>query len=227
MKMSEEKNEAKETKKTKETIQEEIEQERKEEMPFHFIKNMKISREKQEKVVIFFLLGVFFLLIATPVSSLSQKDKNEKKITEEQETDSSLENEKNDAYIEELENKLEQTIGGMEGAGKVLVMITLKDSGEKILDKNQPYESETENSKEEGKEIERTSIKRDQETVLVETGGDTEPIVVQETYPDIEGVVVVCEGGDNTALTLRIKEAVQALFSIDAHKIVVCKLKQE
>ena len=113
----------------------------------------------------------------------------------------------------------------MEGAGKVDVMITLKDTGEKILDKNQPYESEEETNTEENKESKKNRIQNNQETVLVETEGNTEPIIVRELYPDIEGVVVVCEGGDNSALTVKIKEAVQALFSIDAHKIVVCKSK--
>ena len=37
----------------------------------------------------------------------------------------------NDEYISYLENKLEQTIGGMDGAGRVMVMITLKDGGER------------------------------------------------------------------------------------------------
>ncbi len=195
-------------------------------LSFGLIKNLKLSKEKKEKVIILFLLGVFFLLIATPASSFSGKDKKSAGEKEEAVPDKSIENNKKDEYIEELENKLEQTIGGMEGAGKVLVMITLKDNGEKILDKNQPYESRTEKSSEEGKETESTSIKSDQETVLIEEGGDTTPIVVQELYPDIEGVVVVCEGGDNSELALHIKEAVEALFSIDAHKIVVCKLQQ-
>lgn len=202
-------------------------QEEKEKTSFPFIKSIKLTAEKKEKAVILFLLGIFFLLIATPVGSFSGKKSNKKSTTEEIVSDSGIKNEKNDAYIKALENKLEQTIGGMEGAGKVLVMITLKDSGEKILDKNQPYESESENSKEEGNESERTSIKSDQETVLIEKEGDTAPIIVQEMYPDIKGVVVVCEGGDDTVLALHIKEAVQALFSIDAHKIVVCKRKLE
>lgn len=201
--------------------------EEKEKSPFHFIKDMKMTQEKKEKAVILFLMGIFFLLIAAPVSSFSDKKKKSEETEKTVNSNTDVKNEKNDAYIEALENKLEQTIGGMEGAGKVLVMITLKDSGEKILDKNQPYESESENGKEEGRETERTSIKSDQETVLIEEEGNTAPIIVQEMYPDIEGVVVVCEGGDDTILALHIKEAVQALFSIDAHKIVVCKLKQE
>ena len=190
------------------------------------IKDIKLDADKKEKIVIFFLLGVFFLLIATPVSDLTGNRKKQKstKTGTSQQTQQKKIQEK-DAYITALENKLEQTIEGMEGAGKVDVMITLKDNGEKILDKNQPYESEEETNSEENKESKKNRIQNNQETVLVETEGNTEPIIVRELYPDIEGVVVVCEGGDNSALTVKIKEAVQALFSIDAHKIVVCKSK--
>ena len=106
-----------------------------------------------------------------------------------------------------------------------MVMITLKDGGEKILDKNRPYESATDTSKEDGREEVSEKIKSMQETVLVEQDGNTGPIVVKESYPDIEGVVVLCEGGDNKELALKIKEAVSALFSLDAHKIVTGKLK--
>lgn len=190
------------------------------------IKDIKLDDDKKEKIVIFFLLGVFFLLIATPVSDLTGNRKKQKSTNTgtNQQTQQKKIQEK-DAYITALENKLEQTIEGMEGAGKVDVMITLKDTGEKILDKNQPYESEEETNTEENKESKKNRIQNNQETVLVETEGNTEPIIVRELYPDIEGVVVVCEGGDNSALTVKIKEAVQALFSIDAHKIVVCKSK--
>lgn len=190
------------------------------------IKDIKLDDDKKEKIVIFFLLGVFFLLIATPVSDLTGNQKKQKSTNTgtDQQTQQKKIQEK-DAYITALENKLEQTIEGMEGAGKVDVMITLKDTGEKILDKNQPYESEEETNTEENKESKKNRIQNNQETVLVETEGNTEPIIVRELYPDIEGVVVVCEGGDNSALTVKIKEAVQALFSIDAHKIVVCKSK--
>ena len=197
------------------------------------IRRFKLSQEKKEKAVILFLLGVFFLLIATPVSTFSDKNKKGLDDQKREKADSAgdasgsvIQNTEKNEYIEQLENKLEQTIGGMEGAGNVLFMITLKDNGYRILDKKQPYESESVKSKEEGKETESNHIRSQQETVLVDEGGDTAPIVIQEIYPDVEGVVVVCEGGDNSELAIHIKEAVEALFSIDAHKIVVCKLQQ-
>ena len=187
---------------------------------------IKVSKEKKEKIAILFLLGVFFLLVATPVSSITSDKNTLTTNTNSTDTEEIKQNVKNDEYISMLENKLEQTIEGMEGAGKVHVMITLEDSGEKILDKNQPYESSSEVVKEDGKESEISTIQSDSQTVLIDVDGDTSPIIIQERYPDIEGVVVVCEGGDDSKTSLRIKEAVQALFSIDTHKIVVCKLQQ-
>ncbi len=191
---------------------------------FAMFQDMKMSEDKRQKILIVFLLGVFFLLAATPVGSLSGQNGDKKKTVGKQTTEQSKKIEK-DAYIGSLENKLEKTIAGMEGAGNVNVMITLKDNGEKILDKNQPYESEKQSSSEEQKVSEQTKTQGEQQTVLVEQEGNTEPIVVKERYPEIEGIVVVCEGGDNKILVLQIKEAVQALFSVDAHKIVVCKSK--
>ena len=140
---------------------------------------VKLSKEKKEKIVILFLLGVFFLLAATPISSMTS-DKNVQKMdtdeTKEQETKQNIEN---NEYIAMLENKLEQTIEGMEGAGKVHVMITLENGGEKILDKNQPYESSSEVIKEEGKESEISTIQSDSETVLIDVDGNTGPIIVK------------------------------------------------
>ena len=197
-----------------------------------FFKKGSFDKDKKEKILIGFLLGVFFLLVAAPVSDFTGKTGN-KKINDKAGDNSEqivmskadAKNISNDEYISYLENKLEQMIGGMDGAGRVMVMITLKDGGEKILDKNRPYESATDTSKEDGKEEVSEKIKSMQETVLVEQDGNTGPIVVKESYPDIEGVVVLCEGGDNKELALKIKEAVSALFSLDAHKIVTGKLK--
>lgn len=193
---------------------------------FNRLIGIRLSKERKETIVIFFLLGVFFLLMGNPLSVAEDKKKTTNSKRQEAVSEEIKEVNEKDAYIASLENKLEKTISGIEGAGKVIVMITLKDSGEKILDKNQPYESSSEISKEEGKESEKSNMSSNQETVLVEVEGNTTPIVIQERYPDVEGVLVVCEGGNNQELTLRIKEAVHALFSVDSHKIVVCKLQQ-
>jgi len=182
--------------------------------------------EKVEKIIIIVLVGVFFLVAASPVNGLSDK----KNVTIKQDKSSPLVDDKkheNDEYIAYLENKLEEIIEGMEGAGKTEVMITLKNHGEKIVDKNQPYENETHKELDDNKNIENTKVQSEQETVLIEQDGNTTPYVIMEYYPQIEGVVVVCDGGENKKLELDIKNMVQALFDLDINKICVCKRKNK
>lgn len=192
-----------------------------------FLDGIKLPKEKKEKIVIGFLLGIFFLLIATPVSSISKKNSKTGQSGYDTEETTKKENIADyNAYICQLENKLEKTIQSMEGVGEVEVMITLKNNGEKIFEKNLIYESNIETLQENEKKEEKNVVKNNPETVLVETSGDTSPIVVSEKYPEIEGVLIVCQGGNSADVEVHIKEAVEALFSVDAHKIVVCKRKE-
>ena len=46
----------------------------------------------------------------------------------------------------------------------------------------------------------------------------------QNTYPEVEGVFVVSQGGDDSSVKLAISEAIQALFGIDVHKIKIVKM---
>ena len=48
---------------------------------------------------------------------------------------------------------------------------------------------------------------------------------MQETTPEIRGVVVVAQGGGDPVVERQIQEAVRALFHGDAHKIKVMKMK--
>ena len=50
-----------------------------------------------------------------------------------------------------------------------------------------------------------------------------QPYVSKELTPEVEGVVVVADGGDNAVTVQNISEAVQALFGVEAHKIKIMK----
>lgn len=47
--------------------------------------------------------------------------------------------------------------------------------------------------------------------------------VKKTIMPEIEGVVIACTGGDSAVVVEEITEAVQALFSVQSHKIKVLK----
>jgi len=130
-------------------------------------------------------------------------------------------------YVTDLEKKLEDVLGEMEGVGKVRVMITLSDYGESVVEKDTVDVTGTisENDSNGGS---RNSFEREiqSETVRIENDSGTYPYVGKEILPTIEGIVVVAEGGGNATVVSQISKAAMALFPIEAHKIIVVKMSQ-
>lgn len=63
-------------------------------------------------------------------------------------------------------------------------------------------------------------------TVVVSTGSGTEnAVVVQQIYPQYQGALVVCPGGGDPAVCLKLMDAVSALTGLGADKISICKSK--
>ena len=105
-------------------------------------------------------------------------------------------------YVARLEQQLEDMLVKMDGVGRVKVMITVEDDGKQILDKN---------TKKDEKGYE-------QETVIYDENKNT---------PVIKGVMVVAEGGGDTAVQNNISEAIMALFDIELHKIKIVKMSMQ
>lgn len=130
-------------------------------------------------------------------------------------------------YISYWEDKLEDSLSYVEGAGKVKVMITLKESEQKIVEKDGPEElSDTVESDAAGgnrttgeSRIEKTTI------YTVDEKGNSIPYVVKTIPPAVEGVVVIAQGADRLSVRQNIIEAIQVLFDIDMNKITVVKMK--
>ena len=49
---------------------------------------------------------------------------------------------------------------------------------------------------------------------------------VQQSMAEVQGVLVVAEGGDNPAVRAQIAEALQNLLAVPAHKIVICQAEK-
>lgn len=126
-------------------------------------------------------------------------------------------------YAEILERKLQDLLSSVEGVGAAEVMITLKTSEEMVLQVDENV-SENRLSESDLNGGSRESQERQTEKSTVMSGASGgEPFVVRQIMPRIEGVVVICEGGDIPAVKSEICEAVGALFEVPAHKIKVLK----
>lgn len=135
------------------------------------------------------------------------------------------------SYEHELEKRLEQILGGMEGITSVDVMITLSATSEKVLEKSiQLEENKQEIEKGSGESLEKSvtsSLSKKNEALLTGNTSGSMPYIIKEMSPSIQGVVVAARGNITQTKIREISEAVQALFGIEAHKIKVIEKKSQ
>ena len=182
------------------------------------------------RLIMLFMAGILIILLSFPgvlgTFRSPEDDTKERKITDLQ-NDTNTTSYNQNTYISEMENKLKEVLRKVSGAGNVEVMITTKGSTEKIPLKDH---SSTEESldEEDGEGGSRTdhSAQREESTVLVTNeDGKSVPYILQELKPQIEGVVVIAEGGDNAMIKMDIMKAVEVLFDVPAHKVIVMKMR--
>lgn len=170
-------------------------------------------------LLIILLVGILLLVIVWPMPS----DDSENTMSE-KESDSQK-NKENFDYEEYLEDKTERLLCEVEGAGKVTVMLTVKSGGQKIIEKDQTSGQEI--NEEEDSEGGTRSVRNDTSefTSVYEQNADGSsiPYVSEELLPQIEGVVVIADGGGDAVVAKNLAEAIQALFGVDAHKIKIMK----
>jgi len=182
------------------------------------------------KLVIMLVAGILIIMLSVPgVFERDKKSKNKNNDDNIQVVQNDMNSTNRDAntYISEMENKLKNILKKVSGIGDVEVMITLKSTGKQIPLKDYPSIEESLNEVDgEGGSRTNSSVKRDESTVLVRDGkGGEAPYILQETEPEVEGVLVIAEGGDNVQIIIDIIEAVEVLFNVPAHKVKVMKMR--
>ncbi|MCL2082033.1 MAG: hypothetical protein FWH04_02185 [Oscillospiraceae bacterium] len=120
--------------------------------------------------------------------------------------------------IEETEEKMAQALSQIEGAGRVCVMLTLKSDMEIVF--QQDLDKKT-NSGHSGQEAVATQEESKRKTVLTNS---SEPLVQKKLYPIYQGVLVICDGAENAAVQLAVKEAVSALTGLSGRAVNVNRM---
>ncbi len=198
------------------------------------IETVKSFTIKKDQIVILFLLGVLLLVIALPDGK--KKQEGEADFQSVNESIVSNEHMSEQEYTSYMERNLERVLAQMKGVGEVTVMITLKESAEKVVEKDMQTDSDSVSEEDSQGGVRKTENEsRTETTVYYGDGGSgglrgssydgagQNPYVSKERAPRVEGVVVVAGGGDNAVVIQNITEAVQALFGIDTHKIRIVK----
>ncbi len=169
----------------------------------------------KEMMIVLVIVGILLAVLAIP----TDKKEEEQEVLKPEEQEETISREE---YEQQLEQRLEEILSRMEGVGQVKVMVTLEASSREVIEKD--ISLQRENTGQSAEFIGDSNMAKDETTVYSESGNGSVPYVVQEIYPEVEGVLVVAEGGDNSYVNIAIVEAIQALFGIDVHKIKIVKM---
>lgn len=114
----------------------------------------------------------------------------------------------------DLEQRLEEILAQIDGAGKVKVLLT-EQSGSSVV-----YQTDTDRS------TGTDSTSEQLDTVIVTDTNRTEQGLIRQINPPVYlGAVIVCQGGDRPSVQLAIVEAVSNATGLGADQITVLKMK--
>ncbi|CAA7602134.1 Hypothetical protein DEACI_2806 [Acididesulfobacillus acetoxydans] len=124
------------------------------------------------------------------------------------------------ALEQALENRLADNLSQISGVGQVKVMVTLGTGLKSDYGQNASVtKSTTEETDKTGGT--RKSTQTTETDNLVLPNGSTQPVIIMQESPNIEGVLVVAEGAKDPAVQEEIHTTVCTLLHIPAAKVVV------
>ncbi len=161
-----------------------------------------------EIVVAVIIIAIVFLIVSQNFSNVEVATTSG---TEEQKAESLT-----------ADSELSRILSQIENVGEVSVMITYKTTPEKIT--AETVTSVTNNTTSSN----GTSTNSENVTkspIIISNNGSNLPYILKEIAPQVQGVVVVAEGGDFPSVRLAIMRAVQTLLQVDASCIEIFSRK--
>ena len=199
----------------------------------------RIGQDKKRSLLILVLIGVLLLVIAWPVSSPGDGgsvqdnlasgggDSGDGTGRENVLAQNDMDSQTLEAYVSLQEERLTRILSSVSGAGKVQVMITARATREKVVEKDVTQSVSTISESDSGGGTRVTDESSYSETSLYDniSGQSSEPYVIKELVPQIEGVVVAASGAGDEFVVDEITQAVSVLFDLPVHKIKVVKME--
>lgn len=119
-------------------------------------------------------------------------------------------------YAQYLSTQFEEILGKIEGVGKIDVMVTLSKESENVY--------ATDLARDDYIQEEQNQQKVDEKHVLIEKDGEEEALITTRITPQVQGVIIVCEGGSDPTVVNKLTEAVTASLGIGSNRVAVSNL---
>ncbi|MDR0739055.1 MAG: hypothetical protein LBF33_02775 [Oscillospiraceae bacterium] len=189
-----------------------MEEEKKSEMSFFKILNRFFKSEKSKKLIFpLGILGVFLIFASSFLNHNKSFEANKRQNIDPKE------------YTEKMQQKIENLVSNIEGAGKSQVLITLENGSETVYAREEKKQKESSEDKEKN-ELSKLKTSDDTQTKYItvkNSDGTEKALPIKELEPTVKGVAIVCEGGSKKKVRKKIIETVKTVLNITEKKVYV------
>lgn len=121
-------------------------------------------------------------------------------------------------YRVTLEKDIKNIVTGITGDKKATVVVTL-ESGIRY---SYASADETDTTSATGSTTDQSSESKKQSYITVKTAdGGEQALIVTEIMPEVRGVAIICDGGNNEIIAEKIKNAVTAALNITSKRVYI------
>ena len=175
-----------------------------------------LNEKDKKKIYSLLSLAVICGIALIAISGLEKKEtaKQEENINTISKEELSSEGSK-----EGLEEKLENILSQIEGAGELDVMITYESSEE--IQPAFNTNTTTEKTKEVDQQGGERTVTTSSENKTMITSSSSEPIVIKTNQPKINGVIVVASGAKDPTVKETLYSAVQTALQVQGHQVEI------
>lgn len=129
----------------------------------------------------------------------------------------------------EMEILLKEILEKVSGAGEVQVRVSLVASPLKEFAINSRISRHSVEERDQGGSTRMTTDVNEDAQLVMARGNQMQgletPVVVRETRPEVQGVIVVAQGGGNPVVRARITQAVETLWGLAPHQVQVLPME--
>ena len=168
--------------------------------------------KKKKTMEILIAIIIFAIILSIYASTLGGGSNESEKESEGTSSSGSID-------VSQMEEKLENALSAIEGAGKVRVMITYETTPELIP----ATDSETQTTTNENEENQTSSKSETQssKTVTIQQQSGTEAVTITEKQPEVRGVIIIAQGADDVRVKMDLLKAAQTVLNVSADRVDV------
>jgi stage III sporulation protein AG len=129
-------------------------------------------------------------------------------------------------YADTLRSELEDMIGRISGVGRVRIMVTVGSDNQSVYEQSEKTTGDAAvTSQSDGGSEKQSSSASERSPVVLDNGSGGQSALIKTTLrPQILGIAVVCDGGDDPEVQEKITNTLVSILDITSEHISVCKM---